>query len=100
MINYLSQSFRGSGCVNYALYQNSKFYGCTAHIIDEKIDNGKIIDVRKFKITRKDSVSNVLKKTYKTMSSSICIDKKYQKKTKFHKKKQILKNKNLIGQKN
>ena len=87
--------FRGSGCVNYALYQNSKFYGCTAHIIDEKIDNGKIIDVRKFKITRKDSVSNVLKKTYKTMSlQAFALIRNIIKKPNFI-KKQILKNKKL-----
>ena len=42
--------YRGTGCVNYALYENSKFYGCTAHLINEKVDNGKIIDVKKFNI--------------------------------------------------
>ena len=45
--------YRGIGCVNYALYENSKFYGCTAHLIDEKVDNGKIIDVKKFNIKKK-----------------------------------------------
>ena len=29
--------YRGIGCVNYALYDNSKFYGCCAHIINKKI---------------------------------------------------------------
>jgi methionyl-tRNA formyltransferase len=59
--------YRGIGCVNYALYENSKFYGCTAHLINEKVDNGKIIDVKKFNINKKDNISEVLTKTYKTM---------------------------------
>ncbi len=40
--------YRGTGCVNYAIYENAKFYGCTAHLISEKIDKGKIIDVKKY----------------------------------------------------
>ena len=57
--------YRGIGCVNYALYENSILYGCTAHLIDEKIDHGKILDVRRFKIYKKDTIESVLKKTYK-----------------------------------
>ena len=56
-----------TGCVNYAVYENSKFYGCTAHLINEKVDNGKIIDVKKFNISRQDSISKILNKTYKVM---------------------------------
>ena len=61
--------YRATGCVNYAVYENSKFYGCTAHLINEKVDNGKIIDVKKFSINRKDNISKILNKTYKVMSS-------------------------------
>ena len=28
--------YRGAGGINYALYKNSKFYGCTAHIMSKK----------------------------------------------------------------
>ena len=59
--------YRGTGCVNYAVYKNSKFYGCTAHLINEKVDNGKIIDVKKFSIHKKDDISKILNKTYKVM---------------------------------
>ena len=87
--------FRGSGCVNYALYQKSKFYGCTAHIIDRKIDSGKIIDVRKFKINKKDNVSSVLKKTHETMTNqAVFLIRSIRKKQNFI-KKQILKNKKI-----
>ena len=61
--------YRSIGCINYAVYENSKFYGCTAHLINEKIDDGKIMDVKKFSIGRKDSISKILNKTYKIMSS-------------------------------
>lgn len=56
--------YRGYGCVNFALYKNSKNYGITAHLINEKIDSGKIINVKRFKIKKKDNVSSLLKKTH------------------------------------
>jgi len=59
--------YRGIGCINYAVYENSKFFGSTAHLINEKIDNGKIIDVKKFKINKKEDISEISNKTYKTM---------------------------------
>ena len=31
--------YRGIGCINYALYNNEKNFGSTAHLINEKIDN-------------------------------------------------------------
>lgn len=57
--------YRGIGCINYALYEKAKFYGCTAHIINEKIDKGKIIDVKKFRILKSDNLEVCLKKTHK-----------------------------------
>ncbi len=59
--------YRGIGCVNYALYENTKSYGCTAHVIDKKIDSGKIINVKKFKIDINDTIESVLSKTYRLM---------------------------------
>lgn len=59
--------YRGIGCLNYAIYNNEKFYGATCHIINEKIDNGKIIDVKYFKILKKDDLQTILNKTYKSM---------------------------------
>ena len=56
--------YRGIGCINYALYDNSKFYGCTSHVINKKIDDGKILDVRRFRIKKTDTVESCLKKTY------------------------------------
>ena len=59
--------YRGTGCINYAMYKNEKYYGTTAHIMDSKIDNGKIINVRRFKILKKNSVQTLLEKTHKIL---------------------------------
>jgi methionyl-tRNA formyltransferase len=59
--------FRGIGCINYAIYKNVKKYGSTCHLMDDKIDNGKIIDVSYFKIDRQSNLSQLLRKTHKTM---------------------------------
>ena len=87
--------YRGTGCVNYALYENSKFYGCTAHLINEKVDNGKIIDVKKFNINKKNSISEVLAKTYETMFGLAISTIKNIKKNPDFVENQILKNKDM-----
>jgi len=56
--------YRGIGCINYALYDNVKKYGVTAHIISKKIDSGKIIDVKRIRILKKDNLESLLRKTY------------------------------------
>ena len=87
--------YRGTGCVNYALYENSKFYGCTAHLINLKVDSGKIIDVKKFNINKKNSISEVLTKTYEKMSSLAISTIKNIKKNPNFVENQILKNKDI-----
>jgi hypothetical protein len=57
--------YRGIGCVNFALYNNSKQYGVTAHLMNNKIDNGKILDVKRFRISKIDTVDTVLNFSYK-----------------------------------
>ena len=59
--------YRGVGGVNYAIYNNDKFFGYTVHIMNEKIDNGKILYVSKFRINKNENVSSLLKKTHKKM---------------------------------
>jgi|TARA_B110000211_G_scaffold176293_1_gene199243 methionyl-tRNA formyltransferase len=87
--------YRGTGCVNYALYENSKFYGCTCHLINEKVDNGKIIDIKIFNINKKNSISEVLTKTNKIMFGlAISTIKNIKKNSDFIENK-ILKNKNI-----
>ena len=61
-------SYRGIGCINYALFDGVKKYGSTAHLIEnEEIDKGKIIDFVEFKIKKKDNLKKLLDRTYKSM---------------------------------
>jgi len=50
--------YRGVGCTNY---------GVTTHIMDKNIDNGKIIDIKKFDVSKKDDIKSLLKKTNQVM---------------------------------
>ncbi len=59
--------YRGIGCINFALYNNEKFFGSTAHLMNEKIDNGKIIDVKYFKIKKNNNLAECLDKTHEIM---------------------------------
>ncbi len=45
--------YPGFGCYNFALLDKVNFYGSTLHVINDKFDNGKIINVKKFKISYK-----------------------------------------------
>tara|TARA_B110000503_G_C7167009_1_gene422419 strand:+ start:96 stop:782 length:687 start_codon:yes stop_codon:yes gene_type:complete len=56
--------YRGIGCVNFALLNKEKKYGATAHIMNNKIDNGPILNVMRFNISNKLSLEEVLEKTY------------------------------------
>ena len=61
--------FRGIGCLNFAIFENAKFYGVTAHVLDAKIDYGKIISVKRFGILKRDNVDSLLDKTHKKLLS-------------------------------
>lgn len=60
-------NYRGPGGVNYAIYSNEKYFGSTCHLMNEKIDNGKILNFKKFKILKNDTVDSLLEKTYENM---------------------------------
>jgi len=56
--------YPGFGCFNFALYNNEAFYGVTAHIMEEKIDTGKIIGVKNFQILENETVYSLSIKSY------------------------------------
>lgn len=56
--------YPGSGCLNFALYDNASHYGVTAHIMNEKVDNGAIIECRRFPIVPNDTVDSLLARTH------------------------------------
>lgn len=56
--------YRGSGCINWALYDEVSEYGVTAHFISEQVDAGRIIEVIRFDVDQADSVSTLLRRTH------------------------------------
>jgi methionyl-tRNA formyltransferase len=59
--------YRGRGGINYALFNKDKIFGVTTHIIDEKIDHGKILKVNYFKIPKKCNVHKLFQLTQKNL---------------------------------
>ncbi len=56
--------YPGTGCFNFALYNNEKKYGVTCHIMEPKVDIGNIIKIRRFNISLKDNVDTLSSKSY------------------------------------
>ena len=56
--------YRGSGCINWALYDGVSEYGVTAHFVGEQVDAGRIIKVIRFEVGQADSVSTLLRRTH------------------------------------
>lgn len=65
--------YPGSGCTNFALYDESETYGVTAHIMNDKIDNGKILEVRRFPIYENEGLPSLLERTHKELLN-LCLD--------------------------
>ena len=65
--------YRGVGCLNYAIYNEEKNYGVTAHIMNKKIDNGKILSTQRFKLNKKLNLEDALKITHKKLYKLVII---------------------------
>ena len=50
----------GSGVSSWAIYDDSLEYGVTAHLINEKVDNGEILLVKRFNILNTDNANTLL----------------------------------------
>lgn len=60
--------YPGFGCYNFAMLNKAKFYGSTVHEINDKFDNGRIIDVKTFKISyEKLTLDKLIKFTHKNL---------------------------------
>jgi|GEM_PF-90596 len=62
-----SPEYPGTGCFNFASYNQEKIYGTTAHLMTEKVDTGKIIAVKRFSLSGADSVYALSLQTYDHM---------------------------------
>ena len=60
--------FPGIGCFNFAIFNSAEKFGATAHIMEPKVDTGKIIDVEYFSIdAEKENVETLSIKTYNAL---------------------------------
>ncbi len=59
--------YRGVGCVNFAVLNETKSYGVTAHLINSKIDAGHILKVKRFRIEKNETLNKILNKTHKEL---------------------------------
>lgn len=57
-------NYRGSGAVNWALYNNDKEFGSTAHLITKEIDSGTIIQCVRFSIEPSDNLQTLWERSY------------------------------------
>ena len=58
----LLPKYKGLNTHKRALENKEKFSGCTVHIVNTRLDSGKIILQKKVKITKKDTVGSLAKK--------------------------------------
>jgi methionyl-tRNA formyltransferase len=65
--------YPGSGCINFALYDEVNDYGVTAHVMNELVDNGRILEVRRFPVTPHDNLATVLSRTHSELFN-LCSD--------------------------
>ena len=67
-----SPDYPGSGCLNWALYDEKDKTGITVHIINEKIDNGKIIKVYDVPIFKCDSLETLMSRVEIKQFEAFC----------------------------
>ncbi len=61
----LLPKYKGLNTHKRAIANNEKFSGCTVHVVNSKLDSGKIILQKKVKLNKKETVKNLQKKILK-----------------------------------
>ncbi|SVD30105.1 uncharacterized protein METZ01_LOCUS382959, partial [marine metagenome] len=64
-----SPEYPGSGGINFSLYNNENFFGVTVHLMDEKVDSGKILCIKYFPIFENDNLYKLLDRTHNNLFS-------------------------------
>jgi methionyl-tRNA formyltransferase len=59
-----SPAYPGTGCTNFAIYNQEEEYGVTCHHMNTKVDAGEIIDVSYFPIEAGESVYSLTQRSY------------------------------------
>ena len=61
----LLPKYKGLNTHKRAIENKEKFSGCTVHLVNSRLDSGKIILQKKVKILKKDSVNDLQKRILK-----------------------------------
>ncbi len=61
--------YPGTGCYNFALYDEVKEYGVTCHYMVREVDAGKIVQVVRFPVVEEDTVRSLQKKSVAALES-------------------------------
>jgi methionyl-tRNA formyltransferase len=64
-----SCDYPGIGCYNFCLYEGASYYGATCHHMVEKVDRGKIIEERRFRVLENETVETLKFRTMIVMLS-------------------------------
>lgn len=59
--------YPGIGCTNFAIYDEATEFGVTAHIMEAKVDTGKILLVDRFELLDTDSVHSLTLRCYERL---------------------------------
>lgn len=65
-----SPEYPGTGCTNFAIYNDEKEYGITCHHMKAAVDSGHIIQVKRFPILPEDTVYSVTQQCYHLIEES------------------------------
>ena len=61
----IRDSYKGLNTHRRVIENKEKFTGCTVHLVNTRLDSGKIILQKKIKILRKDNENSLAKKVLK-----------------------------------
>jgi len=61
----LLPKYKGTNTFSRILKKKEKFTGCTVHFVNEKLDSGKIILKKSFRILKNETIESLKKKTQK-----------------------------------
>lgn len=61
--------FPGSGSTNFALLERATSFGVTAHVMDDIVDSGEILRVKRFRIDPDDDLETLTTKTHRELLS-------------------------------
>lgn len=61
--------YPGSGSTNFALLEGATSFGVTAHVMDDIVDSGEILRVKRFRIDPEDDLETLTTKAHKELLS-------------------------------